>query len=382
MTEPRRRRDRSGRWFPGGEPHGPGPGDGPDPGETTGLPGLSGPAGSPTALPTVPASALPSVPVTPPDGVRAVPGLLDVARGSVRVGDPDPGPPPRGSSGLPGVSGRGSIDSLPPFVEAGPYDYDAYVEAATGPDWVAAPPRGPVPPPGGERPAPDRQAPDRQATGPERQAPDRPSPDRQTPDRQAPDRQAPDRQGGERPAPDRGGDRPGSERAMPGENGMPAGPPTGPRASGGDLAEELASVARRLDELARLRRHDVELVDRLHEENGKLRQGELTEAMGPLLRGLIRLHDQMSSLGADDPQSVAGILRKQLLQVLDISADVRPYIAVPGSPFDPTRHLALRGIGTDDPARDRTVARGVRPGFVRGASTVLRPAEAEVYRHR
>ena len=32
-----------------------------------------------------------------------------------------------------------------------------------------------------------------------------------------------------------------------------------------------------------------------------------------VLRGLIRLHDQMSSLGADDPQSVAGILSPKLL---------------------------------------------------------------------
>lgn len=342
MTEPRRRRDRAGRWFSGADSLGPGRGDGPLDGETTGLSGLPAMTGSPSALPTVPAPSLPAVSVTPPEGVHGIPG---VAPGVVDVAA-------RGSSGLPGVNGRRSIDGLPPFVEAGPYDsYDPYApDGGTGSDWSGSrigapepgaasggPARGPATPPGLERPGPERP-------GPERAGPERPNPDR--------------------PAP------------------VESGPSTAPRAGVGDLAEQLASVAGRLDELARLRRHDVELVDRLHEENGKLRQGELTEAMGPLLRGLIRLHDQMSSLGADDPQSVAGILRKQLLQVLDISADVRPYIAVPGSPFDPTRHLALRGIGTDDPARDRTIARGVRPGFVRGTSTVLRPAEAEVYRHR
>jgi molecular chaperone GrpE (heat shock protein) len=343
VTEPRRRRDRAGRWFPGADPLGPGQGDGPDAGETTSLPGLSGAGGSPTALPTVPAGALPGI-ITPPDGVRGVSGVVDVARGSARGGEPDPGGPSRGTPGLPGVSGRGSIDSLPPFVETGPYDYDAYVDAATGPDWTAAPPRGSAPLPG-DRSGNERQGNERQ--GNERQGNERQGNERQGGGRQAAERQSVERQAAERQA----NERPGA-------------------------------VGRRLDELARLRRHDVELVDRLHEENGKLRQGELTEAMGPLLRGLIRLHDQMSSLGGDDPQSVAGILRKQLLQVLDISADVRPYIAVPGSPFDPTRHLALRGIGTDEPARDRTIARGVRPGFVRGSSTVLRPAEAEVYRNR
>jgi molecular chaperone GrpE (heat shock protein) len=380
VTEPRRRRDRAGRWFPGADPLGPGQGDGPDAGETTSLPGLSGAGGSPTALPTVPAGALPGI-ITPPDGVRGVSGVVDVARGSARGGEPDPGGPSRGTPGLPGVSGRGSIDSLPPFVETGPYDYDAYVDAATGPDWTAAPPRGSAPLPGdrsgNERQGNERQGNERQ--GNERQGNERQGGGRQAAERQSVERQAAERQANERP----GNERQGGERALAGDAGLAVGGSTGPRAAGsGDLVEELAAVGRRLDELARLRRHDVELVDRLHEENGKLRQGELTEAMGPLLRGLIRLHDQMSSLGGDDPQSVAGILRKQLLQVLDISADVRPYIAVPGSPFDPTRHLALRGIGTDEPARDRTIARGVRPGFVRGSSTVLRPAEAEVYRNR
>jgi hypothetical protein len=170
--------------------------------------------------------------------------------------------------------------------------------------------------------------------------------------------------------PDRGDDAPAPVLAA-------AGPAEPPRPAVLAAIEELT---RRVEELARLRRYDAEIVDRLHAENSRLRQGELTEALGPLLRGLIRLHDQMTSLGADDPQSVAGILRKQLLQLLDVAVDVRPYTAVPGSPFDPARHLGLRGVGTDDPARDRTIARTVRPGFVRGGSTVVRPAETEVYR--
>jgi molecular chaperone GrpE (heat shock protein) len=179
---------------------------------------------------------------------------------------------------------------------------------------------------------------------------------------------------------------PGTTRAVSGGRPDAAGAP----ASAGVLADSVGAVqavalerlAGRVDELARLRRHDAELVDRLHAENSRLRAGELTEAMAPLLRGLIRLHDQMGSLGADDPQSVAGILRKQLLQVLDLAVDVRPYTAVPGGTFDPARHLGVRRVPTDDPSRDGTIARTVRPGFVRGETTVVRPAETEVYRAR
>lgn len=139
-------------------------------------------------------------------------------------------------------------------------------------------------------------------------------------------------------------------------------------------------VLARLDELVRLRRHDAELVDRLHADNAQLRQGELTEALAPLLRGLLRLHDQMTSLGADDPQSIAGILRGQLLQTLDLAVDVRPYTAVLGMPFDSARHTGVRRVPTEDAARDGTIARTVKPGFVRGGVAVVRPAEVEVFR--
>jgi len=156
-------------------------------------------------------------------------------------------------------------------------------------------------------------------------------------------------------------------------------PPAGAAAES-ETAATLRRLADRMDELTALRRHDVELVDRLHAENVRLRAGELSEAMTPLLRGLIRLHDQMSSLGGDDAQSVAGILRTQLLQILDLAADTRPYTVESGSSFDPALHVGVRRVPTDDPALDRTVARTVRPGFMRGESTVVRPAKVEVYR--
>jgi molecular chaperone GrpE (heat shock protein) len=154
-----------------------------------------------------------------------------------------------------------------------------------------------------------------------------------------------------------------------------------------DLAAVLAAQAkaveelgRRVEELARLRRHDADLVDRLHAENSRLRQGELTEALAPLLRGLIRIHDQMTSLGAEEANSVAGILKSQLLQVLDLTVDVRPFDVQPGEPFDPACHVGVRSVPTDDPELDRTTVRTVKSGFIRGDFAVVRPAETEVYR--
>ncbi|MGF7237642.1 MAG: hypothetical protein ACQSGP_22165, partial [Frankia sp.] len=166
----------------------------------------------------------------------------------------------------------------------------------------------------------------------------------------------------------------------PGEPGEAAEPADRPGSAAAVLEAAIAALSDRVDELVRLRRHDAELVDKLHAENARLRQGELTEAMAPLLRGLMRLHDQMASIARDDTESVAGLLRNQLLQSLDLAADMRPYTAVRGMPFDPTRHLGVRRVPTDDPGLDRTVARTMKPGFVRGQTTVVRPAEVEVYR--
>ncbi|HMA47782.1 MAG TPA: nucleotide exchange factor GrpE [Frankiaceae bacterium] len=59
---------------------------------------------------------------------------------------------------------------------------------------------------------------------------------------------------------------------------------------------------------------------------------------------------------------------------------MRPYTAVPGMPFDPARHTGLRRVPTEDAARDGTIARTVKPGFVRGGVAVVRPAEVEVFR--
>ncbi len=142
----------------------------------------------------------------------------------------------------------------------------------------------------------------------------------------------------------------------------------------------LEAVTAQLSELLRLRARDIDLADRLYAENTRLRTGEFAAAVAPLMSALLRLHDQMASLANGDATSVAGMLRIQLLQILDTAAGLSPFEPRPGERFDSTRHAGVGRAGTGDPAAEGTVAKNIKPGFERADGAVVRVAQVEVYR--
>ncbi len=158
---------------------------------------------------------------------------------------------------------------------------------------------------------------------------------------------------------------------------------------------DLAALERRLDELRdiieegnRIARDRERVIDRLYEENQKLRAGELTQALDPVWRDLMRLHDDLertfqayAARPEIDPEAVrrdwasyaevvADILYRQGIEQLEIP---------PEAPFNPREHRACAAVPTPEAARDRTVARVVRAGF-RNAARILRVADVEVCR--
>jgi molecular chaperone GrpE (heat shock protein) len=146
------------------------------------------------------------------------------------------------------------------------------------------------------------------------------------------------------------------------------------------LTEAVEALGVRVAELSRLRDRDAALVERLHADNTALRTGEIVAAMAPLMAGLLRLHDQMASLAAGDPDSDAGMLRNQLVQLLDTAAGVTAYAPAVGEPFDASRHSGAGRVPTADPGLDGTVHRVVKPGFARLDGSLVRVAEVEVNR--
>ncbi len=157
-------------------------------------------------------------------------------------------------------------------------------------------------------------------------------------------------------------------------------PYVGPGPSNDVVLEALASMSSQLSELIRLRVRDVDLADRLYAENTRLRTGEFAAAVAPLHSGLLRLHDQMTSLADGDPASVAGMLRIQLLQILDTAAGLSPFEPRPGDRFDSSRQAGVGRAVTVDPAAEGTVAKSIKPGFERADGSVVRVAQVEVYR--
>jgi hypothetical protein len=147
------------------------------------------------------------------------------------------------------------------------------------------------------------------------------------------------------------------------------------------LGDRVGDIADATAEFARLRSRDAELIGRLHDDVTRLRTGEIAAALNPVVTGMIKVHDQMVSLGAlNDPASPVGMLHTQLLQILELTCAVKPFAPSAGEPFDASHHTGAKRIVTADPAADGTVAATIKAGFARADGSVVRVAEVEVHR--
>jgi hypothetical protein len=147
------------------------------------------------------------------------------------------------------------------------------------------------------------------------------------------------------------------------------------------LEGKVNGLATTTAELARLRTRDTDLISRLHEDVTKLRTGEIAAALSPVVSGMIKLHDQMVSLGAlSDPASPVAMLYTQLLQTMELTCGVRPFSPAVGERFDASRHTGTRRVRTTDTSADGTIAGTIKVGFARSDGSVVRVAEVEVHR--
>lgn len=151
----------------------------------------------------------------------------------------------------------------------------------------------------------------------------------------------------------------------------------------GEVLDAVTALEQRVDEVARLGDRHNELIDRLHAENQSLRKGELTQAVAPIFRDLIRLSDQLAQLdetSTEPGKGDAALAGRQVLEILARSG-VRPEDAVEGEAFDSAAHQGIGRRATDDPDADGTIASVRRPGFVGPDGKLLRAAEVEVWRY-
>jgi molecular chaperone GrpE len=152
-----------------------------------------------------------------------------------------------------------------------------------------------------------------------------------------------------------------------------------------ELTAGIAALTLEIREATSLAKHREQTISRLHDEVQELRKGELAQALAPVFRDLIRLHDELASLvvekeaaGDADSAKTFAYFRSEVLEML-ARHDVEPFDLRSGERFDPTQSRAIGVVASNDPSLDRCVATMHRRGFRLGLR-VLRVAEVEVYR--
>lgn len=147
------------------------------------------------------------------------------------------------------------------------------------------------------------------------------------------------------------------------------------------MAEHLAQIEIHLAEFHRRAAHREAVIDRLHEENRRLRDGVGRLILGPVTADLIRLYGQLAQearrLGAagQDGQLLASFA-DDVEQILD-RCGIEVFSAEPGDPFESGRHRAVGVVACEDESKHNTVAEVVAPGFrERDTGRVTRPLQA------
>jgi molecular chaperone GrpE len=155
-------------------------------------------------------------------------------------------------------------------------------------------------------------------------------------------------------------------------------------ASLGDIRSTLAELAESAGREHERARHREKIIDLLHEENQRLRLGELQAALEPVRTALYRLHDLVRREAEREIIESAHV-PELLTAIADEVAEalartgVERMAVTDGEAFDPVRH---RPAGTRDAGEgvpDGTVVTVQRAGFIRGGK-VVRRAEVIVAR--
>lgn len=146
------------------------------------------------------------------------------------------------------------------------------------------------------------------------------------------------------------------------------------------IATAVAGLATSVAEITRLGQRHADHVDELHSDNQRLRSGEISLAVAPLHRDLIRLHDEVQSLEDTAGEGAAdlALVRARVTDVLGRWGIIR-HVPEIGDPFDSKVHQGVGRIDSND-GPDGSVARVRRAGFAHEDGRSIRVAEVEVFR--
>ncbi len=170
-----------------------------------------------------------------------------------------------------------------------------------------------------------------------------------------------------------------AEAAEPGAVADPA-DPADPAA---EVAERLGRIEAQVAEFHRRSAHREAVIDRLHEENQRLRGGVERAVLSPVVADLIRLYDQLDRearrLGKGDGGPLFRSFADDVAQILD-RCGLEVFGAEPGDPFQHDRHRPLAVVPCDEESRHNTVAEVIAAGFAeRATGRIRRPLQARFH---
>ncbi|WP_245627844.1 nucleotide exchange factor GrpE [Actinomadura oligospora] len=174
----------------------------------------------------------------------------------------------------------------------------------------------------------------------------------------------------------------GEDAAEAGQSASEAGAADGEAtAVAREVRDALHDLLGRLDRETDRAAHRESVIDRLHEENQRLRRGELESMLEPVRAALYKVHDTLRQAAASppEPEQAARLLGDCANEVADTLArtgSVR-FEVEPGQPYDASRHRPVERVEVDDPDRDGTVVAVLTDGFEKG-DRVVRKAGVRV----
>lgn len=151
----------------------------------------------------------------------------------------------------------------------------------------------------------------------------------------------------------------------------------------------IADFTEQIRENNRLSSERERIIDWLHNENQRLKQGELQQALLPIFRDLIWLYDDLKTTTESYAEKVESNSRnpvKDFSNYCEIIKDilyrygVEPIEAKIGEEFNPKEHKAIGTIHADDEVQDRKISKIVREGF-KTETKIVRSVQVEVYRY-
>ena len=149
-----------------------------------------------------------------------------------------------------------------------------------------------------------------------------------------------------------------------------------------EQAGRLDAIERQLADFHLRASHRETVIDRLHEDIQRLKQGEHRVLLEPVITDLIRLYEQLAGEDQRTPAgTMLGSFADEVAEILD-RCGVESFHAIPGEPYQSERHQPLGIVRTSDQQLHNTVAESVTAGFFdREARRVRRPARARFHQY-